>query len=192
MIEFDTDFSTHFCASARTAARITAGIGFLSIFCSAAHAQGLSIDQMVQMTGTNEPHLQALQTKTSFQNQPLPQSGYDTSNLKSNYEQPALPVYRPQQPQVEEFYGYENAMSRQRPNWNAQPRVPRTTTAVQSLEGSFGASFGRTQISSGRFSYGFSQGATIPYRGVSGNRRLRGRALPPVSTASVDIDTVDR
>ncbi|PZM82513.1 MAG: hypothetical protein DKT66_10970 [Candidatus Melainabacteria bacterium] len=181
---------------------------------SACLAQGLTMDEMIRMTGSNSPHLHALQSSNSaqgFRNQgygQVPQSAYSANRgMQYAYDLNSASSARASSgaygesgnstangyyyaQQDSDQYDYQGTTSNQSPI--SRGGLPAATTAVQSLEGSFGKRFGTTEIKSANFTYGFSKGTKRAYRGVSGNRAMRGVALPPVSTASVDINTVDR
>lgn len=187
----------------------TTRLSFLSVClglfsCSAVQAQGLTMEEMLRMTGANEPHLGALQNRASTQASSSysvnrgNQSAYDidsayntraSSGASGQFGNRTANSYDRTQQNVQE-YDYQGETASQRPV--SRGGLPATTTAVQSQGGSFGSRFGATQIASGRFSYGFSQGSRRVLRGVSGNRNLRGASLPSVSTGSVDINIVDR
>ena len=176
-------------------------IAAVAASCAPAYCQQLTLEQMMRMTGGNQAHLSSLQTQ------------YDTRGLQVNV------AGRGGYPNVQ--YGYAPASAGDSGDFGNQPSgsytlandantvseyygqtadqrtysrggLPETNTAVQSLDGGFGKRFGRTQIPSRSFTYGFGNYKEKPYRGVSGNRAVRGRNLPPVSTASVDINIVDR
>lgn len=196
----------------------TTRLSFLSVClglfsCSAVQAQGLTMEEMLRMTGGSEPHLRALQNSYSTQvnsvqsyNQPVQNafagnagigSGYDIDAVYNErgssgaYGEPGNSTsnqyYYAQQNRNQ--YDYEGSTRNQRPI--SRGGLPETTTAIQSQAGSFGKRFGATEISPGKFTYGFSPARKQYYTGVSGNRYMRGNPLPPVSTASVDIDIVD-
>lgn len=193
---------------------IVTALCFGTLSCSCGQAQGLTMDEMLRMTGSSEPHLGALQNRfatqasgqqtysggqrPAFSGNRGSQSAYDidsaygtraTSGAYGEFGNSTANRYNYAQQNVEQ-YDYQGETANQAPI--SRGGLPATTTAIQSQSGSFGGRFGSTQIASGRFSYGFSQGSRKVYRGVSGNRNLSGRALPPVSTGSVDINIVDR
>jgi len=170
--------------------------------CSAAFSQGLTMEDMLRMTGSNEPHLRALQAhgpqQSGFAGNSANQNGYDidaayssvsSAGASGQYGNSTANQYYYAN-QDREQYDYEGSTSNQQPI--SRGGLPETTTAIQSQSGSFGQRFGATQIRSGRFTYGFSPARRQVFMGVSGNRMTKGRLLPPVSTASVEINTVDR
>ncbi|HEY9786876.1 MAG TPA: hypothetical protein V6D17_15910 [Candidatus Obscuribacterales bacterium] len=85
-----------------------------------------------------------------------------------------------------------------RPTAGAGPGgLPMARYTIDALQGSYGGMFGMTQIPSGQFKYGFSRGGYKPFLGASWARPNPnmpfsiGNPLPPTSTSSVDINTVD-
>ncbi len=169
--------------------------------CAPAYCQQLTLDQMIRMTGGNQAHLPSLQTQ------------YDTRGLQVNVGGRSVAAvaqygYASGSAGDSGDFGHQSTGSYNLTNdgntagdYNGETArqspysrggLPNANTAVQSLEGGFGSRFGRTSIPSGTFKYGFGNYKERPYRGVSGNRAMRGRSLPSVSTASIDINTVDR
>lgn len=166
-----------------------------------AHSQQLTLDQMTRMAGGNQSYLPALQAQydtRGFQvsarnSNSAAVAGYGfvdgSSGDSGDFGNSSSGSYNLANDgdSVSNYYGQT---ANQRPYSGGG--LPETTTAVQSLEGGFGKTFGRTSFPSGSFTYGFANNRQIPYRGVSGNRTVQGRNLPRVSTASVDIDIVDK
>ncbi len=177
-------------------------IAAISASCAPAYCQQqLSFDQMTRMVGGNEPYLSSLSVQ------------YDTRGVQVNVGRPGFSAvaqygFAPGTAGDSGDFGNDSSGSYNLANddntvsdyygttANQMPYsaggLPQTTTAVQSLEGGYGNRFGKTSIPSAKFKYGFSNSPATPYRGVSGNRMMRGSNLPPVSTASLDLDIVDK
>ncbi|MCC7526984.1 MAG: hypothetical protein IT342_00595, partial [Candidatus Melainabacteria bacterium] len=171
--------------------------------CAPAYSQQLSFDQMIRMTGGNQAYLPALQAQYNRRGLPVTVStssnpavgfgfagtGGETAGDSGDYGNQSSDSYT----MANDFntvsnYGGDTA------NQSPYSRevLPQTNTALQSLEGGFGRQFGTTSFPSGSHYFGFANSPEIPYRGVSGTKAIRGRNLPRVSTASADIDIVDK
>lgn len=164
----------------------------LAINCFPANCQQLTLDQIIRMTGGNQPHLPYLQARydmNGFQISAGPTgSAYESSGASGDFGNQSSGSYKMAE-DINSVSDYGGDTANQSPY--SQGGLPQTTTALQSLEGGYGQTFGNTSFRSGRHTFGFSNNPEIAYRGVSGNRGMQGRNLPPVSTASVDIDIVD-
>lgn len=179
--------------------------------CAPAYSQQLTLDQMVRMNGGYQPHLSTLQSKYDTRGM---QVNVNARGASASASVSADYGYRPAYNYAPASEGNSGDYGNQTSNTYAQAQdgntvsnynyetanqspwsrggLPETNTAVTSLNGGFGDRFGKTQIPTGRFKYGFGDYKPRPYRGVSGNPFVRGRNLPPVSTASVNLNIVDR
>lgn len=169
--------------------------------CAPANSQQLTLDQMMRMTGGNQAHLSSLQTQYDTRGLQVTvggravsaagQYGYQSASAgdSGDFGNQSSGSYKVANDgnTVSDYYGESATQSPY-----SRGGLPQTNTAIQSLDGGFGNRFGRTQIPSRAFTYGFGNYKERPYRGVSGNKAVQKRRLPPVSTASVDIDIVDR
>lgn len=170
-----------------------------SAFCAPAFCQQLTLEQMMRMTGSNEPHLSALGSQ--FDTRGLQSSNsrsfvaagqYRYSGTAGNAGDYGNQTYRSYN-QANQDYSqsdYQGETANQSPY--SRGGLPETNTTMESLNGGFGKRFGKSEIPSGTFKYGFTNPPPNNYRNITRRRTDPYRSLPSVSTASVDIDIVDR